>query len=542
MLSAVESRLPVLARRGAGDVELRAATADSRAVREATLFAAIPGGTVDGHRFIGQALERGAAAVLLRDWPEGGGPWPAGVAGLQVADPRRSLALAASALHGDPGLAMKVVGVTGTNGKTTTVAVLASIFRAAGMRAGTLGTVGIAWEGRDGIERRSPATHTTPEGPALFGALAAMRDDGVQALALELSSHALVQGRAAGLQLDVAAWSNLSRDHLDYHPSMEDYEAAKSLILREMLAQWAKAGATAVLNVDDPVVARHEGDWPRTWRVSARAASRQPGDRGAAAPVAAAAAVLAPLAEPKFSLAGIEADLTSPSGPLRLRTRLLGPHNLANCLLAGAAALAAGVPGEAVERGWAETRGAPGRLERVERADGRGPLVLVDYAHSPDALEKVLAALRPLLPPGGRIVTLFGCGGDRDAGKRPLMARAAALGSDELVLTSDNPRGEDPEAILDAAQAGLAGGSVPWTRISDRAEAIRFAVGRGGSLDLVLLAGKGHEDYQEIRGVRHPFEDREEGRTALVAWTDRHAPPPPPPLPRVHGGGVEEPP
>ena len=353
-LSELAGRLAPNDRRGPAEAELRTVTHDSRDVVPGTLFAAIPGTRVDGHRFIPQAVASGASAVLLRDWPKE--PWPEHVAGLQVADPRRALALAASALAGDPALAMTTVGLTGTNGKTTTACILGAIFRAAGLRAATLGTTGIEWDGPEGPVAHV-ATHTTPEGPALFGWLGRMRDDRVDALALELSSHALEQGRAAGLQLDVAAWSNLTRDHLDYHGTEEAYEAAKALIFSEWLARWGKPGCAAVVNVDDPAVARHATDWPKTIRVSAR-----PG----------AGADVVPLVEPTFTIDGCSVDVRTPAGVLPLRSRMLGPHNLANSLLAAACALATGIDLAAIAAGLAATKGAPGRLERVERRGGRG--------------------------------------------------------------------------------------------------------------------------------------------------------------------------
>ena len=491
-LSELTARLEATDRRGPADAEVRAVTHDSRGVAPGTLFAAIPGTQVDGHRFIPQAVAAGASAVLLRDWPEVN--WPEGVVGLRVADPRRSLAVAASALAGDPALSMSTVGLTGTNGKTTTACILGSIFRTAGRRTGTLGTTGIEWDGPEGLQSHT-ATHTTPEGPALFGWLGRMRRDGVTALALELSSHALEQGRAAGLQLDVAAWSNLSRDHLDYHGTEQAYEAAKARIFTEWLARWGKPGCTAVVNVDDTVVARHAVDWSKTLRVSA-----QPGTD----------ADVVALGEPEFTIDGCRVQLGTPAGPIRLRSRLLGPHNLANSLLAAACALAVGIDVEAVEAGLAATAGAPGRLERVERSDGRGPLILVDYAHTPQAIDHVLAALRPLVP--GRLVIVFGCGGDRDRGKRPQMGAAAAA-ADLAILTSDNPRSEDPEAILDAVEPGLAGAQ--YQRVANRASAIAAAVQQAGPGDVVLLAGKGHEPYQEIDGVQHPFDDRRVAAEAL---------------------------
>lgn len=500
-LRQILARLGVLELRGAVDVAVERATHDSRQTGPGTLFAAISGTRVDGHRFIPSALRAGAPAVLLSRFPgvgdAGPSPWPDAVAGIRVADPRRALALASAALEGDPAAGMTVFAVTGTNGKTSTVAILAAILEAAGRRVGTLGTTGIAWDGALG-SGSFPATHTTPEGPDLYRWLARMRDDGVDAVALELSSHALDQGRAAGLPLDIAAWSNLSRDHLDYHGDMASYEDAKARLFTEWLPQWGKQGARAVLNVDDPIVAGHAEDWSQVLAVSARWEAVSAGVR--------------PVEVPRFDREGARARVQTPAGELQLRTRLLGEHNFANALLAGACALAAGVPGEAVEAGWAAAVGAPGRLERVD-VGSSAPLVLVDYAHTDDALTRVLEILRPIT--SGRIVTVFGCGGDRDRGKRPLMAAAAAAGSDELVLTSDNPRSEDPEAILDAMEAGLPAQGPPWRRVTDRREAIAWGISAAGPDDVVLIAGKGHETTQEVQGRCLPFDDRAVAREVL---------------------------
>ena len=512
MLSELEPRLTVRERRGPADAHLSNATGDSREVGQGTLFAAIPGTRVDGHDYIVQALAAGASAVVLRDWPDE--PWSAPVPALQVDDPRRALGLIAAGLHGDPSRDLLVVGVTGTNGKTSTVAIIEALLAAGGLRPGVIGTTGIHWQGRDGREQRD-ATHTTPDGPALQALLARMHAAGVQAVAMELSSHALDQGRAAGLHLDVAAWSNVSRDHLDYHLTMSAYEAAKALLFTELLPASGKERRVAVVNIDDPAVAAHAADWPDCLRVSCDPSSD---------------ADIAPVSPPVFSLDGIACRVRTPQGEVDLASSLLGGHNLANLLLAGGIALAAGLAPEAVRSGWKAAPAARGRMERVQRDDGRGPLVVVDYAHSPDALATVLASLRPFVP--GRLVTVFGCGGDRDHGKRPLMAAAGWAGSDAIVMTSANPRSEDPESILDAMEPGLPGeltpataladfDTTPATRIADRRDAIRAAIAAAKPGDLVLVAGKGHEMTQETNGRKVQFDDREEARRALAEF---HAP------------------
>lgn len=518
MLSAIEPQLAVRSRRGPTDVDLTVATGDSRQAGPSTLFAAIRGGTVDGHRFIASALKAGTPAVLLQDWPEGA--WPEQVVGLQVDDPRRALGLCAAALHGHPSRDLLVIGLTGTNGKTSVATIVRHVLDRAGLRAGMLGTTGITWTGLDG-EVSLEATHTTPDSPALQKTLALMRDDGVQAVVMELSSHALDQGRAAGLDLDVAGWTNVSREHLDYHGSVEAYEAAKALLLTEVLAG-ALHPRGAVLVVDHEAVARHVGDVEHVLRVSTRAGAVQRGE-----------ADIAPLGAARFSLAGIDADIATPAGTFALRSTLIGAHNLENLLVAAGCALQSGVPLPVVQEALSDAPAASGRMERVEREDGRGPLVFVDYAHTPDALRAVLATLRPFVPDGGGIVTVFGCGGDRDAGKRPLMGAAAWEGSDAVVLTSDNPRTENPDSILDDIVAGLPDGLIPvprfapepstspCVRLVDRRDAISAAIAAATTGDLVLIAGKGHEMSQDVDGRKVAFDDRAEARRALLSF---HAP------------------
>ncbi len=512
MLSELAPRLGVGGRRGPADAQILNATGDSRAVGEGTLFAAIPGTRVDGHDYIVQALAAGAAAIVLRDWPAE--PWTAPVPALQVDDPRRALGLIAAGLQGDPSRELVVLGVTGTNGKTSTVAILEALLQAAGLRTGVIGTTGMHWHGHAG-RHQLDATHTTPDGPALQALLARMLGDGTQAVAMELSSHALDQGRAAGLHLDAAGWSNLTRDHLDYHGSMAAYEQAKALLLTELLPASCKAHPVAVLNIDDPAVAAHAVDWPGCLRVSC--------DPGSDADIA-------PTGAPTYSLDGIRCAVRTPQGEVILRSSLLGAHNLANLLVAGGLALGAGISLDAVDRGWQLAPAARGRMERVQRDDGRGPLVVIDYAHTPDAIATVLASLRPFVPQ--RLVTVFGCGGDRDPGKRPLMAAAGWAGSDAIVMTSDNPRSEDPDAILDSMEPGLPGeltpassladlSTTPITRIADRRDAIRAAIAAAGPGDLVLVAGKGHEMTQETNGRKVEFDDRAEARQALAEF---HAP------------------
>ncbi len=486
---------------GAGDGAIVSLVHDSRAVVPGSLFAAIPGTVVDGHRFVPDALRAGAVAVLLERLP--GEPPPPGVTYLQVPDARRALARLASRFHGEPSAAMAVCGITGTNGKTTITYVLEAILRAAGREAGVIGTTGIRYAGND-----LGTTHTTPEGTDLHRTLGEMARAGVDAVVLELSSHGLEQGRAAGLQLDVAVFTNLSRDHLDFHGDMERYFAAKRRIVTELLEDSPKADRRLVVNVDDPRGPELAGRWPDTLRVSVA------GDAGADLRVL----------DAEFDLDGFRARLESPDGPLALASPLLGAFNLSNVALAAAAAQALGLPRAAIEDGVAALRRVPGRLEPVDlSATSLGerihPRVVVDYAHTPDALAHVLGALRPLVP--GALWTVFGCGGDRDRGKRPLMGRAAAEGSDRLVVTSDNPRGEDPDAIIAEILPGIAAVGTPHRIEPDRRAAIFTAIASAGDDDLVLVAGKGHEREQVIGTRRLPFSDRRVAREALRAREER---------------------
>ena len=499
--------LPVLERRGASDVEFCALGSDSRAAAPGYLFTAIAGTQTDGHDFVPDVLARGVAGVILARWPENL-LWPPSILGLRVADPRRFQAMVAHRGFGEPSLHLRVFAVTGTNGKTTTTYLLRSILQASGLRAAALGTTGCHWTARDGSEHSLSLSHTTPDGPELMELLGRLVADGVEAVALELSSHALAQGRAAGLALDACGWTNLSRDHLDFHGTMARYEEAKALLLTEWLPSWGKAQACAVLCVDDPAVADHRFDWPRSITVA-----RDPQS----------SADLRPVATPRMDLDGIRGSLRWGEGTVEVETALVGSHNLQNLLVAAGMALGAGLPPSAVSLGLARTQGAPGRLERVHGRSG-APIVFVDYAHTDDALTQVLAVLRPHTR--GRLHVVFGCGGDRDHGKRPLMGLAAWKGADQVFTTSDNPRREDPERILDDALSALPTDVVatalhplrPVRRIRDRAEAIEVAIRGARSGDVVLVAGKGHETTQEIAGILHPFDDRAHVRAALETW------------------------
>ncbi|MGI8336839.1 UDP-N-acetylmuramoyl-L-alanyl-D-glutamate--2,6-diaminopimelate ligase [Actinomadura scrupuli] len=480
--------LPLPPEWGAG-VEVTGVTHDSRAVRPGDLYAALPGSRAHGAAFARQAAEAGAVAVLT---DEAGRATAAagGLPVLVVQDPRAVLGRVAAWAYGDPAGDLTLIGVTGTSGKTTTVYLLEAGLRAAGLNTGVIGTV----ETRIGATRLASAL-TTPESTDLHAIFAMMREQEIGAVAMEVSSHALEQGRVGGAFYDVAVFTNLSQDHLDYHPTMQDYFAAKA---RLFTPEYARVG---VVNLDD----RYGQDLLETARIPLTTFSAR-GDREAdwrAEDVRLGAdgsvfRVVGP--------GGIEADAA---------VQLAGPFNVANALAAIVALVEAGIPLSAATLGVGALTGVPGRLERID--EGQDFVTLVDYSHKPGAVEAVLTALRPVTE--GRLIIVLGCGGDRDKGKRPLMGEAAARLADMAVFTNDNPRSEDPLAILGAMVEG--GLKVPQAGRAhvvvepDRAAAIGIAVGRARRGDVVVVAGKGHELGQYVAGEVLPFDDREVVREAL---------------------------
>ncbi|WP_432494284.1 UDP-N-acetylmuramoyl-L-alanyl-D-glutamate--2,6-diaminopimelate ligase [Kineococcus auxinigenes] len=459
------------------------ATLDSRRVTPGDLYAALPGANVHGARFCAQAAAAGAVAVLT----DAAGAADAAAAGLPVLvveDPRAVLGELAARVHGRPGEHLVTVGVTGTNGKTTTAYLLEALMRRAGWVTGLLGTVETRVAGE-----RVGSVRTTPEAPDLHALLARMVGAGVRGCALEVSSHALAQHRVDGLVLDVAVFTNLSQDHLDFHGSMEAYFAAKAQLFTPA---HARHGVVAV-----------DGAWGRRLAQEARVPVTTVRTDGAADP---AADWVVRDARPGRD--GSSFDLVGADGTqLELTCPLPGDFNVANAALAAVAALRAGLDAEQVRRGLAAAEGVPGRLERVSTGRAGEPLVVVDYAHTPDAVERVLAALRPLTR--GRLAVVLGAGGDRDRSKRPLMGAAAARGADLVVVTDDNPRSEVPGDVRAAVLAGAAGGGAQVLEVPDRREAVAEALARcPGAHDTVLLAGKGHETGQETAGVVVPFDDR----------------------------------
>jgi UDP-N-acetylmuramoyl-L-alanyl-D-glutamate--2,6-diaminopimelate ligase len=497
-LTALADRLGGLA--DLPDVLVGGVTLDSRAVRPGDLYAALPGFNVHGARFAGAAVRAGAAAVLT-DPPGAAELADVAVPVVVVDDPRAVLGEVAAGIYGDPARDLTMLGVTGTNGKTTTAYLIESALRSHGLRTGLVGTI----ETRIGDDRIGSA-RTTPEATDLHALLAVMRERGLDACVMEVSSHALSLHRVDGVVYDVALFTNLSQDHLDFHPTMEDYFEAKASLFTPSRArrgvvcvddEWGRrlAGLSAV-----PVTTLSTTTADADWRVTQ-------GDAGA------------------FVLREAES-----ARELRLVSHLPGTFNVANTALAALALLGLGLtPGE-VERAMASPPTVPGRMEVVAAGGPDGPRCIVDFAHTPDAVAAALVALRPSTP--GRLVAVVGAGGDRDRGKRPAMGAAAARHADVVVVTDDNPRSEDPAeiraAVLAGARDAVASGAAAATvidggaRSAAIAEAIALSAvdaGPGTPVDTVVVLGKGHEKGQEVHGVIHPFDDREAVLAALAAAT-----------------------
>ena len=485
--------LPIDSPVSVGDTTVRSVTYDSRQAGPGSVFVALRGVKADGTSFALDAIRRGAIAVVLESEP----PADASVPWVRVDDARLALAVLAAEFYGHPSDELTLVGITGTNGKTTTSYLLASIFEAAGVKSGRIGTVGY----RIGA-REIDAARTTPEAPDVQAMLREMVSEGCAACVMEVSSHALTLRRADSLHFAAGIFTNLTRDHLDFHGDMEAYFRAKRRLF-ELLPD----DGFGVTNVDDPRGADFAAaaKRPVTYAIDA-AADVRPG----------------PLS---YSLEGLTFEARTPRGTLQLRSPLVGRPNAYNILAAVAAAMALDLPFSAIEEGIANLENVPGRFQLVSGAED-DVRVVVDYAHTDDALKNLLDTARALAT--GRVITVFGCGGDRDRTKRPLMGAVAARLSDLVILTSDNPRSEDPEQIIEEVKRGIVRPadrtppkglpmrSTPFQAIVDRKEAIVRAVrdARGG--DLVLIAGKGHEKYQQIGDRTLPFDDVEVAREALA--------------------------
>ena len=473
----------------------------SREVTPGGLFVALKGARTDGHLYLAASLDQGARVVVTEQELAP----PPGVTVVRVPQARLALAHISAAFYDHPSRELTLVGITGTNGKTTTTYILEAILNAAGCRVGVVGTVNY----RVG-ESTWPAPVTTPESLDLQRLLREMRTRGVTHVFLEVSSHALDLRRVDGAVFAAAVFTNLSQDHLDYHRDLDEYFAAKSRLFLEILANGRPARGLAVLNLDDPRGRQLKdavGDPALTYGLNPDSLVR-------------------PLSY-RFRQDGLEAQLTTPAGEVEITSRLVGPFNLANILAAAATALGLGIDPATVARGIAALPGVPGRLERF--GPPAGPGVFVDYAHTPAAITQALAALHTLN--FSRLITVFGCGGDRDRTKRPLMGQAAAAGSQLVIVTSDNPRTEDPLAIIREIEAGLKKSGLPrldaaaaqrgeagYLVVPDRREAIRLAVSLAIPGEAVLVAGKGHENYQIWGTERRHFDDREEVAQALKEY------------------------
>ena len=480
----------------------------SQQVKKGFLFAAVRGLKVDGHRFIEDALQRGAAAILLeeeREIPQG--------TGIVVSNSRRALAKISSNFYGNPSSQVKLIGVTGTNGKTTITCLLESIFKRARHPVGVIGTINYRY-GQTLIS----APNTTPESLDLQRILREMVDEGISHVIMEVSSHGLDLDRVYGCQFDGAIFTNLTQDHLDYHRSLDRYFESKRKLFSDYLMKSPKPGRFAVVNQDDPRgEAIVEGVHVPVYRYGLAPSGQVFADRMTS------------------TLEGLSIRIQTPQGPLLIHSKLIGGFNLYNIMASVATGVAMTIPLEVLKDGIESLRGIPGRLEKVENQ--KGIHILVDYAHTPDALERSISGLTSILEENRqasqreeKIITVFGCGGDRDRTKRPVMGEVAGRLSDLVVLTSDNPRTEDPLLILGEVEKGFkkigleawaSEGLKTWRakkgylKIPDRREAIRMAVRLARPSDVVLIAGKGHEDYQIIGTKKFPFDDRIEARKAL---------------------------
>lgn len=485
----------------AGNTELEISNLayDSRKVTENGLFVAIAGHKTDGHRFIDQAIQTGARAILVEkeDFP-----LPASVTRIKVSDSRQALSRLSACFYGYPASRLHLIGITGTSGKTTTSYLIESIFKTAGFSVGLLGTVSYRWG-----SQVWPAPVTTPESLEMQALLAHMVRDGITHVVMEVSSHALDQGRLGEMVFNQAVFTNLSQDHLDYHQDLEVYFQAKAQLFRRHLK--TKGMGQALINRDDPYGQRLWEDWDgpkKDFGMASRAAYH-------------------PL-DVHSNLQGFRGAIQTPQGTYSLRSPLIGRYNLYNLLAAWAVGEGISLEGEIIQKGIESLTCVPGRMESIPNE--KGLTVLVDYSHKPEALRFALSSLKEYGT--GKILTVFGCGGDRDQQKRPLMGGIAGELSQLTIITSDNPRSEDPKKIILEIEQGLKDQGLPffepqglqkkpsssgYTVVPDRREAIRLAISLGQPGDVILIAGKGHETYQIVGSRILAFDDREEARKAL---------------------------
>ncbi|AEF95182.1 UDP-N-acetylmuramoyl-L-alanyl-D-glutamate--2,6-diaminopimelate ligase [Desulfotomaculum nigrificans CO-1-SRB] len=481
LLKELLSAIDVIAISGPQDIEVAGITYDSRKVQPGYLFVAIKGFKVDGHSFINNAREAGATAVVVEREVE----VPADLTVIKVSDSRQALALLADKFYGHPSRKMTVVGVTGTNGKTTTTHLIAAIWRQVGLKPGVVGTI----HNLIG-EKALPVTNTTPESLDLHKLMAEMVREDVQGVAMEVSSHALALNRVAGVKYDVAVFTNITQDHLDFHGNMEDYLAAKAKLFEKDIKY-------AVINADDQAA-------EQLFKIS----------RGKVYTYGIENNADVRAKDIQVTARGVSFTVNGPWGEQRLELKLTGRFNVYNSLAAYTVGMVLGYNGMDVKAALEGVTGVAGRFELVDQ--GQDFAVVVDYAHTPDGLENILTTARQITK--GRLITVFGCGGDRDRTKRPIMGEIAARYSDLPVVTSDNPRTEDPQKIIEDILVGLQGkdpGS--YLVIADRREAINRAINLAEPGDVVVIAGKGHEDYQIIGTTKYHFDDREVAAEALKA-------------------------
>lgn len=488
LLSDLLAGLPVLEVSRVPDRQIQGIAYDSRQVKENYLFVAIKGFKTDGHLYVQDAVERGACALVLQEDV----PTPEGISRILVSDTRKFLALLSARFYGYPARKMKMVGVTGTNGKTTTTNLISAVYREHGLKTGLIGTI----ENRIG-ERVLPVERTTPESTDLQKLLAEMADEVVQTVVMEVSSHALVLDRVKECEFDTAVFTNITQDHLDFHGDMQEYLRAKGLLFAGLGKEAHKTGVKhAVINSDD----RAAEQLIKDCSVPVITYGMKPPADLIAQNV-------------KVTARGVSFEITTEDQQkTQFNLSLTGKFNVYNTLAAVAVGLADDIPLKTIKKALEGVPGVPGRFELVDR--GQEFAVVVDYAHTPDGLENVLSTARDITT--GKLITVVGCGGDRDRAKRPLMGGIAVRMSDLAVITSDNPRSEPPLAIIEDIMAGvrkIAGAK--YKVIPDRREAIRQAVREAGPGDVVVIAGKGHEDYQIVGDRRLHFDDRQEAAAAL---------------------------
>jgi UDP-N-acetylmuramoyl-L-alanyl-D-glutamate--2,6-diaminopimelate ligase len=467
------------------DIDIEDISFHSSQVKQGDLFVAIPGTKRDGHHYIQESIAHGAQAVIAEHLPAE----PLDVPVIAVGDAREALAQISAEFYSHPSRELTLVGITGTNGKTTTSYVIESILTAAGRAAGVIGTINYRIKGTE-----RPAPTTTPQSYDLQRLLREMVSAGVQDVVMEVSSHALDQGRVQGCHFDVGVFTNISPEHLDYHEDMDRYFAAKKRFFQEILAETDK-DPWAIINIDDPLLREFQKE------ISSLKGITYGLDHGEIRAL-----------NREVSLHGIRATLTTPAGTWEIQTPLIGEYNLYNIMAATAVGISLGITSETIQQGIADLSQVPGRMEQVSAGN---PWILVDYAHTPDALEKTMREIKRLAK--GKVLVVFGCGGDRDKSKRAPMGKIGARWSDLAIITSDNPRTEEPLKIIKEIEKGARKVRPHHYRvIPDRREAIKEAVALAGPQDIVLITGKGHEDYQIIGEERFPFDDREEAREALT--------------------------